>query len=944
MMTVSAGLLFGAIVTSIGQSRADRVASQHAEVELEDHDQTAPCAGLSQLQGAATSDLEEISTVLDESQLLALADEPIAQESPQKLPQSGDAERKAIVYQVGDLNESQRAEVLQFAHEFTDQAHYAEALQSLVIRASSEHHKKISDRVNSMRTGAKEAEVSATELGQLAPNPLAANAPPPSSSEKRDYDLWDWTPELRDKFIKFYKLQDRVKINGSVLEITATAAEHNQYAVAIDGYRRITTPELKARDLDAAIRAIASYHFEDPSQSARKVSELQKQLADVAKSHSHDDPKYIEITRELSLWQAIHQAVQTQRTEEMADLKAPEDDITVHYALSEYTPPIRDMGIRFAKDHSQSFQYNAAQNSMKVTACREDQRLIDEYLVKLRDSEPKQVWKRFISQFSSSPRWIILDPGLPAGIEAPALDPEIQEILDQWQAKADKTQSLSCPFRMTEIDKVLRTETRSEGRVTFAMPNQARLDFLPAGAEWLAKPGRSDANVSPYRVLTGNQNSWVVNQNMIYALQHQTKTFDRFELPSVIAADFLARLNPAFQLGFRPPHHSNAYEFRFGEQHNPDGQNAGAERIIHLVMTPRNPLLFNDYGSIECLLTPDSFQPTHFRVVDPSGRKEMDYSFELSQATTNTTPQANDPVFAVPDLKGWRLMHGTPYAFNSEAHHYEILHKDSQLEFRCRTIEASSQDIDELTTKVPHGRIPKFHFERAIHELTLRKQLRVLTDSSLITRMGKPASMLSGGEFRAGAASDKPLFLPFGQSLQMTATRHSPHELDLVLVFESTERSIPPEGPDKPVGPILGSAKGQVLRSGVRLSILGQGVLLGPLENNSSSRQDDNARGTYLWIKADVLRSVPDGEPQSPTSAGTIAQVVDVAELHGTTPTVLAAALKLLIEPDSWKGSLDIRPLGTKLVIRNRDEVVRKCEAEIHRWIEAQKQESPRTN
>lgn len=90
-------------------------------------------------------------------------------------------------------------------------------------------------------------------------------------------------------------------------------------------------------------------------------------------------------------------------------------------------------------------------------------------------------------------------------------------------------------------------------------------------------------------------------------------------------------------------------------------------------------------------------------------------------------------------------------------------------------------------------------------------------------------------------------------------------------------------------------------------------------------------------------KAAPTSSPDSNEAAvqpETIAKEIDLVELSNTTPSEVAEALKLLIEPESWNGTRDIKPLGKSIIVRNTREIVDRCSEAVAEMI-AKEQKRP---
>lgn len=557
--------------------------------------------------------------------------------------------------------------------------------------------------------------------------------------------------------------------------------------------------------------------------------------------------------------------------------------------------------------------------------------------------------------------------------------PELAKILTEWKAKSAEVRNFSGSFKRLEFDTIFATETRSQGRLKFERPDSGRIDFGPADAEWLQKPGRVTKDGKPCKIVSGEARTWLSTGTSAYALSTKDKTYNLFDIPPAFRGTYLDTLPPHSQFGMQPPPMDGSYRFELGQLHNPDGSKRDADgqtmqKAIHIVAICQAPQsdrglksvkflglewpVFRDApDTLEYLLDPDTYLPLNVRTLDTSGNKETVYSFDHSSMKVNEgfgSLKANP--FQAPDLTGWKLMnHIKDEPAPTQELPVSATPQNEQIMLSICMFETTAATVDELTVESSGKRVPKEGFRKLLDEAVKSKKARTLCEPSIVLPLGKSGEFLSGGEIPApvdGDQANTSNSLQFGTKFTLNPYRRSAEGLFVAISGELSNLRYGKDDDDK--GADLPTVEGQIIRALVMIPGSTHQAIVGPIwksERMNSSGETEKV-GIYLRIREDAFRDLPATVPAAPTlvpsetettSAAqpeTIARVIDLAELPQTTPSEVAEALKLLVEPESWNGTRDIKPLGKSIVVRNRSEVVEQCVTAIDEMIASEKKRS----
>lgn len=568
------------------------------------------------------------------------------------------------------------------------------------------------------------------------------------------------------------------------------------------------------------------------------------------------------------------------------------------------------------------------------------------------------------------------DGGVPPGPRDNQIPEEAQRFLTTWKAKSAGVRDFSGSFKRLEFDSIFATETRSQGRLMFERPDSGRIEFGPADAAWLQKPGRVTQDGKPYKIVSGEASTWLSTGTSAYALSTKEKAYYLFDIPPAIRGRYLDTLPPHSQFGMQPPPLNGSYRFELGQLHNPDGLKRDASgqaipKAIHIVaicQAPQSdrglkpvrflgldwPVFRVPSDTLEYLLDPDTYLPLSVRTLDQSGNKETVYTFDHSSMKINAGFGALHPnPFQRPNLTGWTLMHHIkdkpdpaqeqPVTPNA---------KNEPIALSIRLFETTEATVEGLTVESSGKRVPKEGFGKLLDAAVREVKAKMIMEPTLATRLGKPAAFLAGGEFVVpidGDQTKKSNYRPFGNQFTLTPHRRSAEGLFVEISGELSTLNPGKNNGNK--GADLPTVEGQIIRAFVTIPGSTHEAIVGPIWKANAASPNKEMVGTYLWIREDAVPVdelptaveppaptliSPDSKTTDDTQIETIARVIDLTELPQTTPSEVAEALKLLIEPESWNGTRDIKPLGKSIIVRNTREIVDRCSEAVAEMIAKQ--------
>lgn len=277
--------------------------------------------------------------------------------------------------------------------------------------------------------------------------------------------------------------------------------------------------------------------------------------------------------------------------------------------------------------------------------------------------------------------------------------------------------------------------------------------------------------------------------------------------------------------------------------------------------------------------------------------------------------------------------------------------QNEQVTLSIWMFETTAATVDELTVESSEKRVPKEGFRKLLDEAVKSKKARTICEPSIVLPFGKSSEFLSGGEIPVPVDGDQTKTsnsLQFGTKFTLHPYRRSAEGLFVAISGELSTPYHGENGDNK--GADLPTIEGRIIRAFVMIPASTHQAIVGPIwkSERMNSNGETEKVGIYLRIREDAVRDLPGAVPAAPTlvpsetettSAAqpeTIARVIDLTELPQSTPSEVAEALKLLIEPESWDGTRDIKPLGKSIIVRNTREIVDRCSEAVAEMIAKQ--------
>lgn len=217
-----------------------------------------------------------------------------------------------------------------------------------------------------------------------------------------------------------------------------------------------------------------------------------------------------------------------------------------------------------------------------------------------------------------------------------AVDPELDQLLQEWEAKTARIEKLRGKFERYEYDSVFLVEKRAKGEFWYKAPDLGRMDFEPGSVPKDGiNPEMKGPNGEPYEVKAEVPQRWVCTGKEILSIDESQKTYNRIAIPPAMQGENIVHSPLPFLFGMKAEEAKKRYRLQLGQLHNPDGRLQGMPLRIHVVARPKMQIDKREWSQAEILLNHKYFVPEAIRLKDPTGNKTTVYVFPLSSMHGN---------------------------------------------------------------------------------------------------------------------------------------------------------------------------------------------------------------------------------------------------------------------------------------------------------------------
>ena len=236
-----------------------------------------------------------------------------------------------------------------------------------------------------------------------------------------------------------------------------------------------------------------------------------------------------------------------------------------------------------------------------------------------------------------------------ADFDEETVDPELDQVLSDWEEATANIELLQGTFTLFVYDHVYLVEERSVGKFWFKAPRQGRIDLdavrLP---DPQVRRDKFDAKGNPYVLESGANEQRICTGEEIYFVYEDLKLYDHMIIRPEVRDDigtahvFQLLFLPAPLFGISADEIKERYHLEFGRLNRPerstverDGQQVDFPRQWHIVLYPQTEADKREWSQLELLFEFGTFRPRAVRVFSPSREKETIYAFDLSRMRVN---------------------------------------------------------------------------------------------------------------------------------------------------------------------------------------------------------------------------------------------------------------------------------------------------------------------
>ena len=858
-------------------------------------------------EGALT--LEGFASEIPEPVLLAQAeaDEPAENAEPSPDPVDPEADQiKAVVYQIGDLNEEQRKAAIEFAETLSDSVTRHEKTNSLVIRATAENHRRLAEYLSNQRVklnGEEREKLVIQQEGEILKWQQSYRA---EQVEKE---------QVRDEMARLLKEHnDRIRRLNEVVDHQRKQLEDLQN-LSFD------VPDGKVTAVDASNETVwLNIGRTDGLRAQVTFSVYGKATTNIAHGPQNVKAK-IEVV-EVNETSSVSRIVE-------ADLDHPIEIGDLIFSPA-WTEGVREYFALVGDGDLDSDGESDAQ----------DRKILKDLLVNANAEIDIEITHEGLrvpleGQLTAQTKWLIVgDLGDPTNAAAMGRPPaEIQRILTvQSQHEMLVQEAVERGIRVVSMkDFLTYLGWKPEGRVLIPGAN-APFQLKPRPRNLIPDP-----SASPAANLTVDPNLDQIGLQLLI-----------FEADEAAIAKVTTKANPKsatleLVTGFEEKSSDFFLEHQATILSRPTmytlmGQ-PGQIQIGHVVPVTgdehASELLTSQPAGVTVQLTPR--KRTH------EGGLILEYQVEISDrdaASEVDVEGISVPTIVGRTLRGFTIIptihnegillgpiwttektnevdppeNPPTYIWIQNLHipnaaTVPLALPNELIQFHTVLFEVEEDLIDQLAVKFGSQRVPKPDFQDQLESLKASGKLKCLAEPTLVTTTGKPIMLRSGGEFPIpplDSNTDSLRFQEFGIKLDlMPHPRGSDGRMLLEYHLDVSERnanlSTEIEGTEVP------GVTGRTIRGFTRLAKDGKtGNLIGPILTTANSVKAQPAKNveTYLWIcedsrplKATDKRSLSTTlKPNNPTQPDSVAEGFEISGLDpSATPYDIAEALQVAV-------------------------------------------------
>ena len=199
------------------------------------------------------------------------------------------------------------------------------------------------------------------------------------------------------------------------------------------------------------------------------------------------------------------------------------------------------------------------------------------------------------------------------------VDPQLWQILQDWEKKTQNYKKLSGGHRRFVYDSVFEVEKRSDGDFYYEAPDKGRIDIkkveIPAGA----KSQKLNPQGKPYSLQSDIPEKWICDGKQIAQANDERKEFMIHSIPPQDQGINIMDGPLPFLFGLPAQKALQRYDFTVLRQTD--------DRNVWLKVLPRRKQDAANWREAEVILDRSTYLPFAVKLINPAGTTETVYSF-----------------------------------------------------------------------------------------------------------------------------------------------------------------------------------------------------------------------------------------------------------------------------------------------------------------------------
>ena len=203
--------------------------------------------------------------------------------------------------------------------------------------------------------------------------------------------------------------------------------------------------------------------------------------------------------------------------------------------------------------------------------------------------------------------------------QEPRISPELERILQDWEAKSSQIKSLNGEHVRTVYNKVFEEERRASGTFYLRTPDMGRIDIVGTKPKKNEKSARIGRSGNPFRVQADQSEKWICTGKEVVMVNEDDKSFEVIPLPEEMQGENIINSPLPFLFGMKAADAKR----RFRMELKKDTKDEAV-----LIVFPRLPSDKKNYVEAWIILEKANYLPTAVKMFDPTGNLETVYMFK----------------------------------------------------------------------------------------------------------------------------------------------------------------------------------------------------------------------------------------------------------------------------------------------------------------------------